>query len=76
MHSVCLYISLVISDCMVFGFNKDIRIRIRIRILFYYLNKHYISKRILKSIITYTHTKLVTFIYCVLIVTSVTFSFF
>ena len=32
MHSVCLYISLVISDYMVFGFNKDIRIRIRIRI--------------------------------------------
>ena len=31
-HSVCLYISLVISDYMVFGFNKDIHIRIRIRI--------------------------------------------
>ena len=30
-HSVCLFISLVISDYMVFGFNKDIRIRIRIR---------------------------------------------
>ena len=29
-HSACLYISLVISDYMVFGFNKDIRIRIRI----------------------------------------------
>ena len=28
-HSVCLYISLVISNYMVFGFNKDIRIRIR-----------------------------------------------
>ena len=32
LHSVCLYISLVISDYMVFGFNQDIRIRIRIRI--------------------------------------------
>ena len=29
-HSVCLYISLGISDYMVFGLNKDIRIRIQI----------------------------------------------
>ena len=27
-HSVCLYISLVISEYMVFGFNKGIRIRL------------------------------------------------
>ena len=33
LHSVCLYISLVISDYMVFGFNKDIRICIRSKLL-------------------------------------------